>query len=496
MTLFSFVIPSFNSGSDILECVKSLAALEYDKSKYEIVVVDDGSTDSSVSRLIRLKVRNLKIFSIFNQGAPTARNFGIANAKGETLILLDQDVVVAENLLKVYERTFKNVDADVVQGNIWEQIINTDLTRAHAKWRRVAFINKVGDKNGFIKTIVTRNVAIKKDVLDKIEQKDSFVFNETFKGTGGEDRELGYRIKKMGFKIYFEPEAIVRHKDPDKLSDILFQKYKHAQGDVRMGIGERLLDLNNFNRAVVMPVREGVPLFLAFLLRLFHIIGGEVQKLKLVLDNINTFIYYKIKRLIDIFGSLIGLIVGSSVLLLISLLIKLDSEGPVIFKQKRVSIGWKEFEMFKFRTMVINAEEILKNNPELLEIYKKSNYKIKEDPRVTRVGKILRKFSLDELPQLINILKGEMSIVGPRAYKKDEVKNQLKIHPELNRYAVTIIGTRPGLTGLWQVSGRSEIGFEKRFAMDYSYAKRRNIFFDILLIFKTIPAVLKSRGAW
>ena len=177
-------------------------------------------------------------------------------------------------------------------------------------------------------------------------------------------------------------------------------------------------------------------------------------------------------------------------------MIKLDSEGPVFFKQKRVGAGGGEFKMFKFRTMVVDAEKILQSNPILMETYKKSSYKIKNDPRVTRVGKLLRKFSLDELPQLVNILKGEMSIVGPRAYKKDEIENQLNILPKLKKYADLVMNVKPGLTGVWQISGRSEIGFEKRIILDYDYAKTRSILIDIVIIFKTLPAVLKSKGAW
>lgn len=213
-------------------------------------------------------------------------------------------------------------------------------------------------------------------------------------------------------------------------------------------------------------------------------------------NTINTKIYFLFKRLLDIAGSLLGLILGFPFFLIISILIKLDSKGPVFFKQKRVGAGYKEFQMWKFRTMVVDAEKILQSNPKLMEIYKKSSYKIKDDPRVTKVGKILRKLSIDELPQLINIFRGEMSIVGPRAYKKDEIENQLGIHPKLGKYAKVVTSIKPGLTGLWQTGGRSEIGFEQRIVLDYDYASRMSILFDIAIILKTFPAVLKSKGAW
>ena len=206
--------------------------------------------------------------------------------------------------------------------------------------------------------------------------------------------------------------------------------------------------------------------------------------------------YQLTKRGLDLLGSTIGLLFGFPLFLLIAFLIKLDSPGPVFFRQKRVGAKGKTFMMIKFRTMVANAEEILKRDPRLRRIYQKNSYKIKNDPRVTRVGRVLRKLSLDELPQLINILKGEMSLVGPRAYKPDELENQLKKHPQLKKYAQVVMEIKPGLTGVWQTSGRSEIGFEQRIKLDYSYARRQSLLFDLWLILKTIPVVLSSRGAW
>lgn len=129
-------------------------------------------------------------------------------------------------------------------------------------------------------------------------------------------------------------------------------------------------------------------------------------------------------------------------------------------------------------------------------MYKKNSYKIKDDPRVTRVGKSLRKYSLDELPQLVNVLNGKMSLVGPRAYKKDEIGYQSERGPGLRKYIDTVTSIKPGLTGFWQVSGRSEIGFEQRIMLDYNYANKKSFLFDLSIILKTIPVVLKSEGAW
>lgn len=207
-------------------------------------------------------------------------------------------------------------------------------------------------------------------------------------------------------------------------------------------------------------------------------------------------LYDFLKRLIDLVGSLLGLIFLSPLLLLFALLIKLDSPGPIFADTpKRVGQRGDLFKMYKFRSMVQNAHEILEQDPKLLEEYKKNNYKIVNDPRITRIGKFIRRFSIDELPQLINILKGEMSIVGPRAYYPFELEEQQIKYPESRKYVRVILSGKPGLSGVWQVSGRSEIDFDQRVKMDAAYVQKRNIFYDLWLILRTIPAVLTGRGA-
>lgn len=191
-----------------------------------------------------------------------------------------------------------------------------------------------------------------------------------------------------------------------------------------------------------------------------------------------------------------GLIILSPLLLLVSFAIKFDSKGPVMADTPmRAGKDGKLFKIYKFRSMVENAHEILEKNPKLLEEYKKNGYKIFNDPRVTRIGKFIRKYSLDEFPQFFNILKGEMSLVGPRAYYPYELEEQQEKYPDSKKYVKVILSGRPGLTGVWQVTGRSEINFDKRVKMDADYVKRRSIFYDLWLIVKTVPAVISGRGA-
>lgn len=209
------------------------------------------------------------------------------------------------------------------------------------------------------------------------------------------------------------------------------------------------------------------------------------------------------KRTLDIVGATIALVLLLPLLAIVAIAIKLESLGPVIYAPKRVGKGGDDFKMYKFRTMkmykiggkLTHADEYLRRNSELYKEYKNNSYKLSEDPRLTRLGPFLRKSSIDELPQFMNILIGEMSLVGPRAYLPDELVEQQKVYPKTKPLVETLLHAKPGLTGYWQVSGRSRINFDKRIEMDAEYVKRRSISYDFELLLRTIPALLTGRGA-
>ncbi|PRA94487.1 MULTISPECIES: sugar transferase [Bacillaceae] len=199
--------------------------------------------------------------------------------------------------------------------------------------------------------------------------------------------------------------------------------------------------------------------------------------------------YLRIKRLIDILGSLIGIIILLPVLLVVALLIKIeDPRGPIFFKQVRIGKNETEFHMYKFRSMVSNAEEQLK---ELLALNDVTGamFKMKDDPRVTKIGKIIRKTSIDELPQLWNVLKGEMSLVGPRPPLLREVK-------EYSPYDKQRLLVTPGCTGLWQVSGRSNVGFEDMVELDLYYIQKKSVRLDLKIIIKTFRVLIGAKDAY
>lgn len=211
------------------------------------------------------------------------------------------------------------------------------------------------------------------------------------------------------------------------------------------------------------------------------------------------FYYRYIKRMTDVIGSIILLVTFSPIFLIAALAIMLDSKGPILADvPERVGEGGKRFKMFKFRSMIVNAHFLLRTDPRfklLFGEYKKGSYKLKNDPRVTRVGKFIRKHSIDEIPQFLNVLKGEMSIVGPRAYYPDELENQQEKFPRTKQLVQKVLSVKPGVTGLWQVSGRSEINFEKRVSIDAKYVDGISLISDLKIVLRTPLIMLTGEGA-
>lgn len=209
------------------------------------------------------------------------------------------------------------------------------------------------------------------------------------------------------------------------------------------------------------------------------------------------FMYFFLKRLLDILGSLVGILIFSPVMLITAIYIYVVSPGPVLATTKpRVGKNGKYFNLLKFRSMIPDAQKWLESQPELFQKYKENNFKLDPDPRLIKGGKFIRKYSIDELPQFFNILVGDMSIVGPRAYFDFELVEQLRNHPETKEYIDLMKKSKPGLTGTWQVSGRSGIGFVERIKMDAEYSKKNSILYDLYIIFKTPYVVIFGKGAY
>ncbi len=217
-----------------------------------------------------------------------------------------------------------------------------------------------------------------------------------------------------------------------------------------------------------------------------------------------TVVYDTTKRTLDILFSIVLLIFFAPVMFITAVLIKLTSPGPILVEKenrhmKRVGKNGKIFRLYKFRSMMVKADILEKTDPRFRSVYiekrTSGNYKSFNDIRVTKIGKIIRKFSIDEMPQLVNVLEGEMSLVGPRPYLPDELEEQQRKYPGTEKYVDEVHTVKPGITGYWQVTGRSGINFDKRIEMDAYYARKKSLLFDILIILKTPWAMITGKGA-
>lgn len=214
--------------------------------------------------------------------------------------------------------------------------------------------------------------------------------------------------------------------------------------------------------------------------------------------------YEIVKRIIDIIGSIILIIIFFPIMLATAIAIKVTSPGPVFVEKEnkhlmRLGKDRRLFRLYKFRSMMVKADILEETDPKYKKVYlekrKSGNYKPKNDPRITKVGRFIRRHSIDEMPQLFNVLKGEMSIVGPRAYLPEELEQQLKRYPGMDRYVKEMLTVKPGITGFWQVNGRCEVNFDKRIEMDAYYARKKSLIFDILIMLKTPFIMVSGRGA-
>ncbi|GMQ78312.1 MAG: sugar transferase [Anaerolineae bacterium] len=278
----------------------------------------------------------------------------------------------------------------------------------------------------------------------------------------GHTDQLDFFIKKYGItELILSNSALSREE-----MLVLFKKYglvKDLNVHISSGLFEIIttgLDVREFSYVPLVRVRKGR-------------LTGFDRVMKLILDYVIT---------------LPGLFFITPLLLLIAIAIKLDSPGPVFYKRRVMGINGNQFDAYKFRTMVVNGSEILEEHPKLLEKLA-LDYKLKDDPRITSMGHFLRKTSLDELPQLLNVVKRDMSLVGPRIIAPVEME-------KYGDWGLNLLTVPPGITGLWQVSGRSDLSYEERVRLDMHYIRNWTIWSDLQILWQTFPAVIKGRGAY
>jgi len=526
----SVVVPARDAEDTLPTCLSALREQTLPPDHYELIVVDDGSRDRTAQIAAEYDARLIRQDA---SGPAAARNAGAQAARGDLLVFTDADCAPAPDFLETISASFD--DPDLIGAKGAYRTRQTGWTPRFVqgeyehKYDRMARFEKID----FIDTYAA---AYRRGVF--LENQG---FDTRFTTASVEDQEFSFRLARKGYRLVFVPEAVVYHRHdrtvleylrrkygigywkayllrwhPDRLSDThtpLAQRMQvalvplalvlailsplhiwaayaslSALALVALSALPELLSILRRDPALLL-IAPVMVLMRALALSTGLIIGALRPPRPVAPDQWMPLTLWQrlVKRTLDVITAAVGLIVSSPILLIAGLAIRLDSPGPVFFVQERVGQDGRQFGMLKLRTMVADAEarleEVLAQNP-----LSGPAFKIPDDPRVTRVGRFLRRWSLDELPQLWNIIRGEMSLVGPRPEEERVVEQYQDWHRK--RLAV-----KPGLTGPMQIAGRGLLELDERVHMELEYIEGYSFWRDLGILFKTIPAVFSGKGA-
>ena len=529
---YSVIIPAYNAEHTLARTLKALHHQTVPREEYEIIVVDDGSTDRTGEIAQALADR---VLFQENQGPAAARNAGVRAARGDIVLFTDADCEPLPDWLEKMTAPFSDPEVVGTKGAY--------LTRQRslmARFVQMEYEDRYDRMAGFerIDFIDTYSAAYRREVF-----LANNGFDTIFPTASVEDQEFSFRLAQKGYKMVFVPEARVYHLHNETLRSYIRRKFYigYYKALLTRWLPERLLSDTHTPQVLKVQLVLVALFLLSLPLPLFRLslwwiplgIGGTfyLSSLPLLWKILRrdppvvlpalvylparalalgagflagqvAFFHGKtgahkpvltlrqriIKRTMDIVGALLLLALTWPIMLAAAIAIKLDSPGPVLFKQTRVGENGRLFTIYKFRSMVHNADELL---PQILDIehLEEPAYKLKDDPRRTRVGKFLRRWSIDELPQLFNVLKGEMSLVGPRPEMAWLVE---RYTPEQRKR----LALKPGITGPVQVNGRGDLNFRQRLEIELDYIYNYSLRKDLYILLKTIPAVLKGDGAY
>jgi len=528
----SVIVPAHNAAQTIEECIEALLKQSVPREEYEVIIVDDGSTDGTATLARSYGVR---VLTQPHRGPAAARNAGVGQATGEIVFFTDADCAPTRTWIEEMARPFADPEVVGVKG--------TYLTRQRelvARFVQIEYENKYDRmaRQERIDFVDTYSAGYRRDVF-----LANGGFDTTFPTASVEDQELSFRLARKGYKMVFAPKARVYHRHDVSLEEYARRKFNigywkalltqwHPERLVRDSHTPQILKLQIILLGLGALGLLAVPiwprsLWIAggmadlFLVSAFpfvakaatkHLAVAVVSPLLLALRAASLGLGFAlgkacfaaarkkddqsllsarqraIKRALDVVGALIGLIILAPLVPIIALAIKLDSKGPVFYGQERVGEEGKVFQMYKFRSMVDGAEEML---DELVDIeeWPSPAFKIRDDPRVTWVGRILRRTSLDEIPQFWNVLRGEMSLVGPRP---EEVR-VVRLYTDWHRRRLAV---KPGMTGPMQVDGRGDLPLDERVQLEIDYIGNYSLLTDVAMLLKTVPAILLGRGAY
>ncbi|NLF64275.1 MAG: glycosyltransferase [Chloroflexi bacterium] len=528
LPLASVVVPAHNAGDGITRCVRALRQQTIDPACYEIIVVDDGSTDGTGERAAEA---GACVITQPHRNRAAARNLGLNAARADIVCFTDADCEPREDWLASLLAGMADPSVAAIKG--------TYATRQHSLVARFVQV-EYEDKYDLLLTQPTIDFI---DAYSAAYRRDMLLandgFDEAFQSL--EDQELSFRLAARGYKLMFHPDAVVYHQHVATLAAYVRNKFSIAywKAQVVRRFPERgwrdshtpqvikvqmaLMGLILVSLVSLLLTQwSAVPLAIltaAFLLTTVQfavkawrkdravamvapfILGARALALGLgyawgtirpqpgVTGAQSTIggMQYVAKRTLDVLGGLVGVLIMLVLTPPIALAIKLDSPGPVFFRQQRVGQGGRPFTIYKFRSMADGAEEML-DQLLVLEELPEPVFKLSEDPRRTRVGRFLRRWSLDELPQFWNVLKGEMSLVGPRP-------EEARVVVYYNDWHRRRLAIKPGVTGPMQVNGRGDLSLDERVRLELDYIDHYSFRRDLVLLARTLPAVFRGEGA-
>jgi lipopolysaccharide/colanic/teichoic acid biosynthesis glycosyltransferase/GT2 family glycosyltransferase len=527
----SVIIPARDAAETLGDCLRGLRSQTLGSDRYEVIVVDDGSSDDT------FRIGEAGADRLIHQppsGPAAARNAGARAARGELLVFTDADCTPTPDFLERLSAAFQNPEIVAAKG-----VYRTEQRRLVPRFVQQEYQHKYDRmaRKPRIDFIDTYAAAYRRSVF--LENNG---FDVAYPTASVEDQEFSFRLAGKGYHMAFIPAAIVFHRHDRSMAEYIRRKFgigywkafllrRHPDrllADSHTPLAQRLqlvltplalllmalgplcawagwgawlagglLVASAVPELVSIARRDPPVLAIApgmILLRALALGGGlgigalragsrqvEANRPPLALHQ------RMIKRAIDIFASAVGLLLASPLFVLAGAAIKLDSPGPVFFIQERVGLGGRRFRMVKLRTMVPDAEARLKAVL-AQSVLQGPAFKIPDDPRVTRVGRLLRRWSLDELPQLWNVLRGEMSLVGPRPEEGRVVEQYTDWHRQ--RLVVP-----PGLTGPMQIAGRGRLDLDARVRLELDYIEHYSVWRDLGILVRTLPAILSGKGA-
>jgi len=540
----SVIIPVYNGQATIARCLDALAAQTLAAEQFEVIVVDDGSTDTSravaAACMIQHKLMHWRVVGQSNAGPAAARNYGATLAQSSLLLFTDADCAPAPQWIEALLSAF--VQPDVIGAKGTYLTDQTGLTPRFVQAEYEDRYDRMLDSER-IDFVDTYSAAYRRDIF-----LENGGFATVFTTASVEDQEFSFRLAAKGYRLVFAPEAKVKHIHDANLGEYFRRKYligfwkslltrwhpermvqdSHTPPVLKVQmllwialVGLLPVALLGMIWPVMTPfwwlIIGGMALFLlttlpftkklarrSWQLALIGPLWLATRSLALGLGYLAGTIHFAgtlpgatrpvipgwmrlVKRSMDIVGALVGLLVAVPLVIVAAIAIKLDSQGPVFYLQRRVGEHGCSFRIVKLRTMQIHAEERL---GELIDLsaLEEPVFKLADDPRVTRVGRWLRRYSVDEWPQFWNVLRGEMSLVGPRP----EEERIVALYNDYQRQRLLV---KPGVTGPMQVNGRGDLNLSKRMALELEYIEHYSLRQDIQILLQTVPAVVKGRGA-